>query len=137
MGNRAVITNSERKFGVYLHWNGGVESVLAFCHAAKQLGYRDLVNDSTYGFARLTGLICTFNDIKFATGVGIGPLDDLDTDNGDNGTFVIDGNWDVVDRYGSGSDLNWNLVHLTDAERKKYEAVKQRCLDLANGEVTA
>ena len=34
MGNRAVITTKERKIGLYLHWNGGrdtVEPLLKYC----------------------------------------------------------------------------------------------------------
>lgn len=27
MGNRAVITTSDKKMGIYLHWNGGRDSV--------------------------------------------------------------------------------------------------------------
>ena len=27
MGNRAVITTEEKKIGIYLHWNGGYDSV--------------------------------------------------------------------------------------------------------------
>ena len=30
MGNRAVITDIEKKVGIYLHWNGGRDSVEAF-----------------------------------------------------------------------------------------------------------
>lgn len=30
MGNRAVITTEEKQIGVYLHWNGGRDSVQAF-----------------------------------------------------------------------------------------------------------
>ncbi len=37
MGNRAVITASKSKdsgLGIYLHWNGGIESVVAFLDVA-------------------------------------------------------------------------------------------------------
>lgn len=40
MGNRAVITTKERKIGLYLHWNGGrdtVEPLLKYCELQ---GYR-------------------------------------------------------------------------------------------------
>lgn len=51
MGNRAVITTPERKVGVYLHWNGGrdtVEPLLKYCELQ---GYRAPSSDE-YGFAR-------------------------------------------------------------------------------------
>jgi len=44
MGNRAVITASELQtvgVGIYLHWNGGPESVLAFLDVARERGFRD------------------------------------------------------------------------------------------------
>ena len=34
MGNRAVITTAEKRIGLYLHWNGGrdtVEPLLKYC----------------------------------------------------------------------------------------------------------
>ena len=47
MGNRAVITNSKSfdvanstDLGVYLHWNGGRDSVEAFLKYCKLKGYR-------------------------------------------------------------------------------------------------
>ena len=52
MGNRAVITTPERKIGLYLHWNGGrdtVEPLLRYCDLK---GYRAPGSDS-YGWARL------------------------------------------------------------------------------------
>ena len=30
MGNRAVITTSKKDLGLYLHWNGGRDSIEAF-----------------------------------------------------------------------------------------------------------
>lgn len=45
MGNRAVITTSERKVGVYLHWNGGrdtIEPLLKYCELQ---GYRPPSSD--------------------------------------------------------------------------------------------
>lgn len=49
MGNRAVITTPERKIGLYLHWNGGrdtVEPLLRYCELK---GYRAPSSDS-YGW---------------------------------------------------------------------------------------
>lgn len=57
MGNRAVITDAEKKIGLYLHCNGGrdtIEPLLAYC---KLKGYRDVENDPSYAFARLLILI--------------------------------------------------------------------------------
>ena len=48
MGNRAVITTPDRQIGIYLHWNGGrdtVEPLLKYCELK---GYRAPSAD-TYG----------------------------------------------------------------------------------------
>lgn len=94
MGNRAVITTEEKKLGVYLHWNGGrdsVEGFLKFCELSK---YRSPEEDC-YGWAYLCGVISNF----FGNGlsVGIGKYDNLDTDNRDNGVYIIKG-WKIVGR---------------------------------------
>lgn len=98
MGNRAVITTApfnEDNVGVYLHWNGGIESVEAFCKAAKELGYRDPLEDPTYGFARLTGLISLFFDITGNTSLGVGRCADMDCC-GDNGVWLLGPGWTIV-----------------------------------------
>ena len=106
MGNRAVITASENKsgIGIYLHWNGGISSVVAFLDAAKERGYRDPVSDTTYAMARLTGLIHEFIGIEKSTSLGINTLDKLDCDNWDNGVYVVGENWELVKRWGDGSE---------------------------------
>lgn len=55
MGNRAVITTvgaKENDIGVYLHWNGGVESVEAFLTYCDLKGFHSPETDC-YGFAYL------------------------------------------------------------------------------------
>lgn len=88
MGNRAVIDFGEN-VGVYLHWNGGIESVQAFIDAARKLGIRSPDGDPTYAAARFAQMVG--NWFGGTTSVGVGPLDALDCDNGDNGTYVLDG----------------------------------------------
>ena len=56
MGNRAVITTKEKKIGVYLHWNGGRDSVEAFLTYCKMKNYRTPESDN-YGWARLCQVI--------------------------------------------------------------------------------
>lgn len=60
MGNRAVVTVKGSSVGIYLHWNGGIESVTAFLRAAKDLGVRDPVNDPAYFYARFVQLVGNF-----------------------------------------------------------------------------
>lgn len=117
MGNRAVITDKNKKFGIYVHWNGGRDSIEGFLEAARRLEFRTPEEDASYAFARLTGIICAFFGLGDSTSVGIGPLDELDTDNGDNGVYVVGDDWRVVERYGSGAPAN----AVKDPNSEKYD----------------
>ena len=86
MGNRAVITTEEKQIGVYVHWNGGKESIETF------LAYCDMKNQrppesDCYGWARLCQVIGNF--FGGTTSIGIDKYSRLDTDNWDNGVFII------------------------------------------------
>lgn len=115
MGNRAVITTRENfennGVGVYLHWNGGRDSVEAFLKYCELKGYRS-PSDDCYGWA---GLVTTISNF-FGTGmsVGIDTIDHLDADNYDNGVYIIDG-WQIVGReFFNGREQNeydlWEMV---------------------------
>ena len=115
MGNRAVITTRKAGFnpansdamGVYLHWNGGRDSVEAFLAYCKLKKFRSPEHDN-YGWARLCQVIGNY----FGGGlsIGIGPCCTLDCDNLDNGTYII-ANWEIVGRaYFEGREQNeYNL----------------------------
>ena len=94
MGNRAVITTRSKDIGVYLHWNGGRDSVEAFLKYCKLKGYRPPELDC-YGWARLCQVIGNFFGGELS--IGIDKYDKLDKDNGDNGVYVIE-KWNIVDR---------------------------------------
>ena len=94
MGNRAVITTEEEKIGVYLHWNGGRDSVEGFLAVCKELDHR-CPEDDCYGWARLCQVIANF--MGGTTSIGISTLDKLDCDNGDNGMYIIK-DWKIVGR---------------------------------------
>ena len=123
MGNRAVICNyvegetleqfesnlgenekrvyGEHRVGVYLHWNGGEESIRSFLMYCKLKGYRATDYDN-YGWARLCQVIGNF----FGGGLslGIAPVNNLDCDNGNNGTYLIK-DWEIIDKY---YDEDWD-----------------------------
>lgn len=110
MGNRAVITTRQKKIGVYLHWNGGRDSVEAFLKYCKLQGFRCPPDD--YGWARLCQVISNF----FGSGglsIGIDEYYKLDTDNVDNGVYIIE-DWEIVDReYFDGIEQqNYDLVEM-------------------------
>lgn len=117
MGNRAVITtygSFEPKYseqlGVYLHWNGGRDSVEAFLKYCKLKGYRPPETDG-YGWARLCQVIGNY----FGGGlsIGIGKCRELDCDNYDNGTYLIK-NWEIVDRKYFDNSFEQNVYDLTE-----------------------
>ena len=99
MGNRAVIgfVNDKNEYdtnsvGIYLHWNGGRDSVEGFLKAAKDYGLRS----GSYGLARLTQIIC--NCFPGTLSVGVDQLKNLDCDNYDNGLYWVDKNFNIVGR---------------------------------------
>lgn len=98
MGNRCVITTEENfrnnGVGVYLHWNGGRDSVEAFLTYCKMKGFRSPETDC-YGWARLTQVCANFFGGSLC--IGIDTVDHLDCDNGDNGTYIIK-DWEIVGR---------------------------------------
>tara|TARA_X000001388_G_scaffold50422_1_gene36420 strand:- start:387 stop:758 length:372 start_codon:yes stop_codon:yes gene_type:complete len=98
MGNRAVIHDeSWGNVGIYLHWNGGRNSVEQFLKYAKEVGIRS----GDYGCARLVQIIGNYLGGTMA--IGVGELDRLDTES-DNGTYIIK-NWEIVERKHSGYDV--------------------------------
>ena len=124
MGNRAVITTSTSKttgVGIYVHWNGGPESVRAFLDACRARGYRDPESDAAYAMARLCGLICQF--FGGSDSVGIGQLRELDCDNWDNGVYVIGKDWRVVNTWGKGSGPVADVYNLSAAQEQVHAEI--------------
>ena len=129
MGNRAVITfapEGEPAVGVYVHWNGGRESVKAFIDTCKARGYRCPARDGSYAMAGLIGVIREFFGHS-ALNVGVDMLTRLDCDNWDNGVYQIGENWEIVGRWGKGSEsLQVTREPLGTADRIKYQAIMER-----------
>lgn len=129
MGNRAVITfapEGEAAVGIYLHWNGGRESVKAFIDTCKARGYRCPARDGSYAMAGLVGVIREFFGHS-ALNVGVDMLTRLDCDNWDNGVYQIGENWEIVGRWGKGSEsLQVTREPLGTADRIKYQAIMER-----------
>ena len=98
MGNRAVITTVKKDLGLYIHWNGGRDSVESFLQYCELRGFRCPEQDD-YGWARLCQVVCNFMG---GNGLSVGILP-YTTDEGmvsygdDNGVYVIEG-WKIVDR---------------------------------------
>lgn len=91
MGNRAVITTKKKDLGVYLHWNGGRDSVEAFLTYCKLKGYCRPENDG-YGWARLCQVIGNFFGGDLSLGIyPFWPMSD------NNGVYIIE-DWQIVGR---------------------------------------
>lgn len=128
MGNRAVIAFGDGKddsVGLYLHWNGGRASVEAFLQAARELGNRGPVIDN-YGVARLAQIIGNY--FGGTTSLGVGRLDELDGDNGDNGVYLVNDAWVITGR----RHLRRGYVEEVDAD--KTAALVKECLEV-NGPI--
>jgi hypothetical protein len=104
MGNRAVITTRDRELALYVHWNGGRQSIEGFLAYCELRGFRPPETDS-FGWARLCQVICNYFGAD-GLDVGISPyMDDATSDPGDNGIYVIS-NWHIVERLGGTYDHN-------------------------------
>ena len=103
MGNRAVITTSQKKIGLYLHWNGGRDSIEAFLKYCELQQFTSPERDF-YGWARLSQIISNF--FGGSLSIGIDEYYKLDTDNFDNGVYIIK-DWQIIGReYFEGLEQN-------------------------------
>ena len=162
MGNRAVIQIQGQETGVYLHWNGGYDTVKPLLDVAREYGVRG----DDYGTARLAQMLGNFfcSDVAYAhlledvprhptfnrhltlqtraemmaamlaqmlgnffggiLNVGVGSIDRLDCNNGDNGTYVVDTNFNIVDRlFYEGREANY---HDYDEMRDAFKQANDR-----------
>ena len=94
MGNRALIAFKQKESTkkkedvpcIYLHWNGGRDSVEAFLDATRRLGVRK--NDPSYAMARLTQIIANY--LGGTLSIGISSVGDWALDFLDNGIYWVD-----------------------------------------------
>lgn len=130
MGNRAVLAftggagaqNGEVHNGtpcVYLHWNGGHASVAGFLAAARALDYHRLPTETARrdAFARMV-------QAWFGNGsVYVGPYFQMDTDNWDNGTYVLNARLEIVERrFTRGKD--------EEVDAEKTQQIYLQCLEI-------
>lgn len=122
MGNRAVVTFDEnptpQSVGIYLHWNGGAESVLAFLEAADKFGVRDN-GDPAYQLARVTQIIANFFGGTLC--LGVDTLANLDTHNGDNGVFAVSrSGGKITMRQSPDGKTDWKELDLDEIKKHVY-----------------
>jgi hypothetical protein len=113
MGNRAVITFSTANNApaIYLHWNGGRASVEGFLTAARQLGLRHARTPQAQA-AALDGIAEMLARHFFSCEVGMNVYRlhyaGSDRDNGDNGTYLLDQDLQILARlhHTRGEEIN-------------------------------
>lgn len=143
MGNRAVITASKshdvaksNDIGIYLHWNGGRDSVEAFLKYCELKRYRSPSKDN-YGWARLCQVIGNF--LGGRNSIGIDNCCHLNCDNWDNGVYIIEG-WEIVGRqYYDGAeqhkyDLYEMLLEIDKAQPTKEQLGEEKIKELLEKE---
>lgn len=93
MGNRAVILEKGKEEGIYLHWNGGrdsIEPMLFYCKNFLKIRNSDYYKPSA--IEKLAFLsTCTGFQPYFYKKCTLGDV-------GDNGTYIINSNFEIVDR---------------------------------------
>ena len=125
MGNRAVVVlESAPKVGIYLHWNGGPESVLAFLQATKDRGARSPGSDPSYCLARLVQTITEFfsSDGTYDSSVGVGVLEDLGEKDDGNGVYYVGDDWEITRRKHT-HDLTRTVGQLAERDLAKYHNI--------------
>jgi hypothetical protein len=100
MGNRAMIVTKEKTDGLYLHWNGGRDSVEGFLKYCELQGFRSPETDG-YGWARLCQIVGNFFGGSLSVGMSHYSADTKDWM--DNGVYIIE-NWKIVEREFDGSE---------------------------------
>ena len=127
MGNRAlIIPKGNESIGVYLHWNGGTDSVTAFLRYCELRDFRYFGGDRAdgYGLARFIQVVGNY----FGGGLSIGVQsvgEDLEKEAEwlDNGIYIVDG-WKISERIGNvcqseGYDLTQMLIDIDNAQPEK------------------
>ena len=102
MGNRAVVEftkddkHSGTNVGVYLHWNGGRDSIEAFLEATKRV-MADRGEDETYAPARFVQIVGNYLGDNLS--LGLAQCRNLDCDNWDNGVYLVHpGSLEIIGR---------------------------------------
>lgn len=123
MGNRAIVKAVGKDIGVYLHWNGGIDSVTAFLKYCELRDFRSF--EDSYGVARFCQVVANYFGGGLSIGIysGIGETK-YDADHIDNGIYIVKG-WKIVGHIGErepkeGYDLQ-DMLKEIDAKQPESE----------------
>lgn len=122
MGNSAIIkAKGNDNKGVYLHWNGGRDSVEAFLKYCQLKGFRSFGDD--YGIARFCQVVGNFFG---GDGLSLGIVDKPLNWGTDNGVYIVEG-WEIVGREDfegreqQNHDLQELLIAIDEAQPTKQQ----------------
>lgn len=100
MGNRALIIGKDSTVGVYMHWNGGMDTVKPLLDYCSMIAPRAGLGKKHYdaGLPTLMTVMCNFfgNDGSSIYIESVNSADDVDGAY-DNGAYIVDG-WKIVER---------------------------------------
>lgn len=130
MGNRAFITHKDAQNGVYLHWNGGLDSVkplLDYCKLFDPEGGFDASGEGVATFANVAENMLggsVYIDPNYGTMVD------------DNGTYWIEG-WEIVGREAPylgeeqlGHDYQEMLNFINESQPEERQVSKEKLAEL-------
>lgn len=100
MGNRAILKPINSRISVYLHWNGGIDSVTAFLKYCELKQYSPFGGKGAdgYGIARFCQVVGNFFGGTSSLGIIPSWETEKDAEGLDNGIYIIDGEWVNIDK---------------------------------------
>lgn len=123
MGNRAIIKPEGKNIGVYLHWNGGIDSVTAFLKYCELRGFRSF--EDSYGLARFCQVVGNFFGGSTSIGIETNISEEKDAYNIDNGMYVVKG-WKIIRHINKPSFRdNYDLDEMLKAIDEKQPELEQ------------
>lgn len=128
MGNRALLKARNQEIGIYLHWNGGRDSVEAFLAYALISGVRTAYADHEYHIASLSKIIGNFfSDLS----IGIGVFN-YKSFYEDNGVYVYDEDgFNIIERINPPDQEQYNhdffelMKEIDDCQPEKSKILKE------------
>lgn len=129
MGNRAILKPIESRIGVYLHWNGGIDSVTAFLEYCKLKQFRPFGGEHAdgYGIARFCQVVGNYFGGASSLALCVTSGTEKEAEYLDNGIYIIDG-WDIVKTVGGRNkesyDLTEMLIAIDEAQPPKEQLGK-------------
>ena len=98
MSNSGIVAAKGSNVGVYLHWNGGRDSVEGFLKYCEMKGYCNFNDRSGYGISRFMQVAGNFLGGTSSLGMEFNITKGKSLTSTDNGIYLVDG-WKIVKRY--------------------------------------